>query len=49
MLITGLSYDVYKHNMLMLNYERHDYEKNNSSVGSDDYENKFQFVYQIEF
>ncbi len=49
LLIAGLSYDVYKHNMLMLNYERHDYEKNNSRVGTDDYENKFQFVYQIEF
>ncbi|MCG2831430.1 MAG: hypothetical protein L6302_10295 [Desulfobacteraceae bacterium] len=49
LLIAGLSYDVYKDNMLMLNYERHDYEKNSSSVGVDDSEDKFQLVYQISF
>jgi len=49
LMIAGLSYDVYKHNMVMLNYERHDYEKNSSRVGVDDSEDKFQFVYQISF
>lgn len=49
LVIAGLSYDVYKHNMVMLNYERFDYEKNNSKVGADDYEHKVQFVYQISF
>ena len=49
LLIAGLSYDVYQHNMVMLNYERHDYEKNSSSVGADDYDDRFQFVYQMAF
>ena len=47
--IAGLSYDVYQHNMVMLNYERFDYEKNNDKVGEDDYEHRVQLVYQIEF
>ncbi|HEC99737.1 MAG TPA: hypothetical protein ENN18_05080 [Proteobacteria bacterium] len=53
LLIAGLSYDVYKHNMAMLNYERFSYDRNHSKVGglanADDYEHKVQFVYQISF
>jgi len=37
----------------MVNYERYNYDVNNSKVGglanADDYEHKVQFVYQISF
>ncbi|TSA11725.1 MAG: hypothetical protein D4R73_03275, partial [Deltaproteobacteria bacterium] len=53
LLIAGLSYDVYKHNMAMLNYERFSYDRNHSKVGglasADDYEHKVQLVYQVSF
>lgn len=52
LLIAGLSYDVYRHNMAMLNYERFEYDRNNKSGGltnADNYEHRVQFVYQISF
>lgn len=51
--IAGLSYDVFKHNMAILDYERFEYGNNNPKVSGSataaDYEDKIQFVYQISF
>ncbi|MFH1076224.1 MAG: hypothetical protein V1753_05195 [Pseudomonadota bacterium] len=49
--IVGFSYDIYGKNMIMLNYETCEYEKNHSKVkgGNEDQEEKIQVVCQLNY